>query len=374
MKLATSPKPLTMAASLVCSAVCSLAWAQSPAPAAPVNATIPTDASVWGDMQAYKVQQAAIQAINDRGTLPPQGGQRVASYSLSKAQCWLDVSFHEYTRNDRSSFPRLAFDESTRITRFLASGGVPGTEQDPASATAMISDAARLRPDLWLRLQGLQSHAGAACAQQLRACAEVELVHASHEFNQLGWRHAKPYLQIAEDTVVRAETTAQQCLPKPVVQVPEPIPVPVQAPVPAPVATPTPPPQVATPERLVLSASALFAFDRRAQNDILPNGRSDLSELARRLDRVYASIQRIDVIGHTDRLGKPAYNALLSLDRAQTVAAYLKSQGVSAPINASGQGASRPVTSCPDAKPSASLTACLQPDRRVEIDIYGFRR
>jgi OOP family OmpA-OmpF porin len=42
---------------------------------------------------------------------------------------------------------------------------------------------------------------GWPCAQAKTACGEVELVHAGHEQAQLGWRHAKPYVQIAEDLI-----------------------------------------------------------------------------------------------------------------------------------------------------------------------------
>ena len=43
------------------------------------------------------------------------------------------------------------------------------------------------------------------------ACGEVELVHAGNEFNQQQWRHAKPYIQIAEDWVSDAEASTRQC-------------------------------------------------------------------------------------------------------------------------------------------------------------------
>lgn len=72
-----------------------------------------TDKSIQADYANYEAQQGRIKALNDTGR------HRVASYSLAKAQCWLDVSLHEYTRNDRSNFPQLAFDESFKITDYL---------------------------------------------------------------------------------------------------------------------------------------------------------------------------------------------------------------------------------------------------------------
>ena len=114
-------------------------------------------------------------------------------------------------RSDEEAFPAEALHESRRITGYLAGGGVPGAEADPSRQTPRVNGAARLREDLWTRLGALREHRGWACAQQLAACAEVELVHAGNEHNQLGWRHARPYIQIAEDQVGDAARAAELC-------------------------------------------------------------------------------------------------------------------------------------------------------------------
>ena len=49
----------------------------------------------------------------------------MADYHLAKAQCWLDVSFHEYTRNDRSDFVQQALDQSLRLTALMQSNATP---------------------------------------------------------------------------------------------------------------------------------------------------------------------------------------------------------------------------------------------------------
>ena len=64
-----------------------------------------SDAAIQTDHDTYLRIQQRIKALND-------GGRRVADYHLSKAQCWLDVSFHEYTRNDRGPFPQAALAEN----------------------------------------------------------------------------------------------------------------------------------------------------------------------------------------------------------------------------------------------------------------------
>ncbi len=303
-----------------------------------------TDSAIDADYRSYETQQSAIKALNDTGSHP------VKSYSLAKAQCWLDVSFHEYTRNDRSDFPQAALGESDKITRYLQSSGDVRSQANPANQTPLVNDAAKLRPDLWDRAALLKQHEGFRCAEQLVACGEVELVHAGNEHNQQQWRHAKPYVQIAEDLLGQAQQAADAC-PKPSVQMPERV-----------------------VERLNLSASALFRFNRRNQDDLLPVGRAELDQLAERIRTVYASVERIDLVGYTDRLGSDGYNATLSQDRADTVKAYLQSRGLDAPMTAEGRGEAEPLVQCSGERATPQLTACLQPNRRVEVTIIGVKR
>jgi hypothetical protein len=51
--------------------------------------------------------------------------------------------------------------------------------------------------------------------------------------------------------------------------------------------------------------------------------------------------------------------------------AYLQSKGVTAPMTTAGRGPADPVVQCEGSKPTPQLTACLQPNRRVEITIVG---
>ena len=312
-----------------------------------------SDEAIDADLQRYEATQDRIRALND-------AGRPVRDYHLSKAQCWLDVSFHEYTRNDRSDFPQAALDESVKLIAGMEQGVSPLPTDTP-----LVNDARYLRQDLWRRLRALQGTPGFACAQQAVACGEVELVHAGNEHNQLGWRHARPYIQIAEDQVGDAVRAAELC---PV----DPPPAPPTPPAPpAPPAPPVPPPVVN--ERIVLSASVLFGFDRRGIDDLLPGGRAQLDQLAVRLDKVYARIDRLELIGHTDRLGGEAYNRQLSQDRAETIRAYLASRGVAVSMIATGRGSEQPLVECSQKSPAA-LRACLQPNRRVELDITGVPR
>ena len=83
-------------------------------------------------------------------------------------------------------------------------------------------------------------------------------------------------------------------------------------------------------------------------------------------------MEQIRVIGHTDRLGSDNYNDRLSLARANTVANYMKQQGLQVPVVVFGKGEREPITrNCRGDKATAQLIKCLQPDRRVNIELMG---
>jgi outer membrane protein OmpA-like peptidoglycan-associated protein len=79
------------------------------------------------------------------------------------------------------------------------------------------------------------------------------------------------------------------------------------------------------------------------------------------------------VTGHTDRLGTHAYNDALSLARARTVRDLLVGQGIDPKrVRTAGAGSRHPVTTqCVGTRATPELVGCLQPDRRVEIEVAG---
>lgn len=126
-------------------------------------------------------------------------------------------------------------------------------------------------------------------------------------------------------------------------------------------------------ETFELSADALFAFDKFAVSDIRVDGRVKLDSLVTAI-KGYESKGRVGVyiIGHTDHLGDEAYNLDLSKKRADTVAGYLLSKGVKpVSLNSVGAGEYMPVKQCHSGTRS-QLIDCLQPNRRVEVQIYTF--
>lgn len=302
-----------------------------------------SDEAIFADHAQYQAQQDRLEAINATG-------RPLADYHLAKAQCWLDVSFHEYSRNDRSDFPQAALDQSVNLAEAIEQGADPGTD------TPLVNGAARLRPDLWARLATLHQAPGFACAAALAACAEVELVHAGNEYNQQQWRHAQPYVQIAEEQIARGETASRDC--------------PAAAPTPAPAATSVPAP--ARAEARHLHGEVHYVFDRSDAADI--TDREALDALLAELRSAQADGWRlagIRIVGHADQLrGRGgAYNRALSQRRAASVRELLLTAGIAPDlISSDAQGDAVPAVSCP-AGSGESLRACLAPNRRVRIDI-----
>jgi OOP family OmpA-OmpF porin len=154
-----------------------------------------------------------------------------------------------------------------------------------------------------------------------------------------------------------------------------PMATPAPAPEPAPVVSAAPaqvPMAVAAPRRVSFAADALFGFDQSA---LRPDGKTALDSFAREL--AGTRFELIVVEGHTDRLGSTAYNQTLSMQRAEAVKDYLVSSGgfEAARISTAGLGETSPSQAgeCLASLPMADLRACLQPDRRVDVDVTGTR-
>jgi outer membrane autotransporter protein len=134
---------------------------------------------------------------------------------------------------------------------------------------------------------------------------------------------------------------------------------------------PPPPPAPPQPVTLRLSADALFDFDSAQLRN---EGRQSLDVLVEGLRNL--QYQVLIVGGHTDRLGAEAYNQALSERRANSVRDYLVQSGIPAnDVRATGYGESRPITTAQQCQGDSSptLIACLQPDRRVEVEVSATR-
>src|SRR3984885_1629668 len=158
-------------------------------------------------------------------------------------------------------------------------------------------------------------------------------------------------------------------------EAPPPAPAPVVAPVaeasPPPPPPPPPPPAPPVRQRVSFSADSLFDFGK---DTVKPQGKQALDDFAAKLKGTRFEV--ITVTGYSDRIGSHEYNMRLSTRRADAVKSYLvETLGVPADkVTAQGADGSDPVTKpdeCPGSKRTPQLIACLQPDRRVDVEVVG---
>ena len=158
----------------------------------------------------------------------------------------------------------------------------------------------------------------------------------------------------------------------PIAASPPPAPAPIVASAPEPTPPPPPPPPAPPPRKKVsFSADSLFDFGK---DTVRPAGKQALDNFAAELKG--ARFEVITVTGYTDRIGSQAYNMTLSTRRAESVKAYLvEAAGIPADkITTRGADGSGPVTKpdeCTGKRRTPKLIACLQPDRRVEVEVEG---
>jgi OmpA-OmpF porin, OOP family len=134
----------------------------------------------------------------------------------------------------------------------------------------------------------------------------------------------------------------------------------------APVAPP-PPPKITS-----LKANGLFDFNKSV---LRPDATSELDKGVVSRKSEVKQVNAVTINGHADRIGSQDYNQKLSEKRAEAVKAYLVGKGVPANnIETNGYGKTQPaqgVAKCDDALPRKKLIDCLQPHRRVEVELKG---
>ena len=134
----------------------------------------------------------------------------------------------------------------------------------------------------------------------------------------------------------------------------------------APATAPSPKP---SGEKITVAADALFDFNKAV---LRPAGKAKLDELVSKAQAI--KLEVILAVGHTDRIGGDAYNQKLSEKRAAAVKEYLVSKGIEANrVYTEGKGEKQPVTGdkCKGTAKTKALIDCLQPDRRVDIEVIG---
>lgn len=154
-----------------------------------------------------------------------------------------------------------------------------------------------------------------------------------------------------------------------VVDCPEPETAQVVPPPPTPAPAPEPEPAPEPVDTLDWLVGVLFPLDSTSL-ELYPGAVFQLETLAQKLETGELDVDRIVLTGHADRIGTPAYNEALSRRRAEVVRDYLREKGVELPIEIRAKGQQNPVvTDCPEDMPLEKLIDCLQPNRRVSIEL-----
>jgi len=122
-------------------------------------------------------------------------------------------------------------------------------------------------------------------------------------------------------------------------------------------------------QKYTLNSDVSFAFGSATMTAV---GQARIAEIAGEL-RDKKSIDQLQIVGHTDRIGSDASNDVLSQRRAEAVRQTMIDSGVPAGnVRAMGRGERDPLVQC-DQQDRSKLIACLAPNRRVEIIVSGTR-
>lgn len=137
----------------------------------------------------------AIQEQIDELSKDPQ----VSVYDLSLAQAWLNSSKYESWRNDSGWWPKESFRESERVV-----AAIKNKDGEALKKTSQLKIDQLVAPELWKEVQDIKK-SPKACAKQLVARAEVQLVHAAYEAQETSWQDPTPQLSLAKSLIARSK-------------------------------------------------------------------------------------------------------------------------------------------------------------------------
>lgn len=271
-------------------------------------------------------------------------------YTAHKAQAWVDFAKYAHAEQLPRDVQSAAAANAGALVAALAQHHMLSHD------TAQLPHARHVRDDLWRGIAAAEADGRICGAPKMTAYCEVELAWADYESGAGGWRHADPYLRIAEDYC----HTAMAAAAAPVAVAP-----PMVAPPAAQAAQVVAPPE---PDLTVL-----FPHDRSGRRDIRAPGHAQLEQLAQRWRAGHHG--RVQVTGHADLTGHGRYNLRLSAHRAASVATQLHLLGIPlADIDTTAVGSSQSVVACSRPGETAErrrYLACLEPNRRVVVHVDG---
>jgi OOP family OmpA-OmpF porin len=309
-------------------------------------------ASRVGEPSSISQLQARLDALAATGAADCE-----TAYQANKAQAWLNFEKYAVQNEVPAAVAAAALHNANDII-----GGLE-THSPLSIQTPELPKARHVRDDLWRSVAAVKVDGRRCGAPKMTAYCEVQLAWVGYEATEGGWRHVDPYVRIAEDYC----TTASAAIAMPVVA-----PVAVGAPV---MDLLPMPPEFASvesvSEEIDLSIFVLFPHDRSGREDIRSPGRAELAQIAEHMKSLPANTV-ITVMGHADITGGAQYNQALSERRAQTVAMELGAMGIDpSRIRLGAAGAREPVVNCSSDRAHLQYLACLEPNRRVVVQLVG---
>ncbi len=127
-----------------------------------------------------------------------------------------------------------------------------------------------------------------------------------------------------------------------------------------------PPPQ---PRTVIAQEDRTLYFDFN-KSVLTPEDIQKLNSLDQKINSA-DDIQAAQVVGYADRIGTASYNQKLSEKRAEAVRSYMIAHGLLKPSSTETRwvGKSQPSAECPASLPREQMIQCLQPDRKVTVEI-----
>ncbi|WP_192958281.1 OmpA family protein [Serratia fonticola] len=126
-----------------------------------------------------------------------------------------------------------------------------------------------------------------------------------------------------------------------------------------------------------VNTSTLFKFGGYTLNQMLPGANRKLEQLVSKINADFMKINKIIIKGYADPIGNDEVNRNISESRAYTVVSQLITLGLSSDvISYQGMGDTNLIVDTCDSqhKDRKGIIDCNQPNRRVEIEVYGTKR
>lgn len=328
---------LLMITMLVTAATCLAAEAPRMTP----EASRITDQTISADISSINALQKRLADVNTLGT-------PIGTYHFAKAQAWIDMAMDQYTMNDRTQVIEDTVGQAHQLIVQLEA-----RSSNISMDTPLLPTSRKIRADLWQKAADWKKHPGFSCGEDLVAQLEVQLVWAGHEDNQLGWRHAKPYLQAAERYAKEAGRKIESCSTQLAADKTTTVismtvegdsdeegaageETPAECP-----ACPTCPPQapgmaaadnarVSAGQQEAAPGDGLTFPDRihfALNRDIISARSAAVLERVAAVLRANGSVN-VELRGHADERGNELFNKILSRQRAEVVRTYLVSAGI----------------------------------------------